>query len=165
MATGTPPTATSGPTPPSSPARRTHAARSSRSPLRRALDLDVPWLGGRGTAPWVVLAIVVVLVLAVLGSLVFQHRSDTIDYNVRTYQVVSDTEVRVSFDISKAPLAEAQCDVQAVGRDGSVVGELPAVVVGPRRDSRRVSTVSVVVPTRQRAVDADVPDCRITRTR
>jgi hypothetical protein len=43
------------------------AAPRSRS--WRGRGWDIPWLGGRSTAPWVVLATVVILLIALIGQL------------------------------------------------------------------------------------------------
>jgi hypothetical protein len=124
---------------------------------------DIPWLGGRSTAPWVVLATVVVLLIALVGQLYAKQKPDRLGFSPRTIEATGDTSVRFSFDVFKAPEAEAACDIVAADRQGGV-GSLRDIPVPPRADGKEDNVVTVTVPTTRRAETAVLLGCRIVRT-
>jgi hypothetical protein len=112
---------------------------------------------------WSAAAVVVAVVLAGVGAWLVSNRADTIDYQLRTYQVSPDG-VSVSFDVSKKPSSVASCVITASSRDAAVIGALNDVVVGPNRQGHRITTVKVFVPVHGTAVSANVESCRVTGT-
>ncbi len=124
---------------------------------------DIPWLGGRSTAPWVVLATVVILLIAVAGALYAKQKPDRLGFNPRTTVATSDTTVEFTFEVYKAPAATASCDIVAADRQGGV-GSLRDIPIPPRTDGKETSVVTVTVPTTRRAETALLQGCRIVRT-
>ena len=110
--------------------------------------------------PRPVLVVVAGLLLAALTAgayWAFAHaRSDQIDFGTTAYKVLSDTSVTVSFEVHKAADRSATCRVEAVDRDGSVVG---SVDVGVGRGAR--VTMSRQLTTTARATTALVSGCRL----
>jgi hypothetical protein len=123
---------------------------------------DIPWLGGRSTAPWVVLVTVLILLLALGGALYAKQRPDRLGFTPRTTVATSETSVRFTFDVYKAPGTEAACDIVAADRDGGV-GSLRDIRVPPRTDGQENTVVTVTVPTTRRADTAVLQGCRIVR--
>jgi hypothetical protein len=124
--------------------------------------LDIPWLGGIKVAPWFILGTIAVLLTATLGSLYVSNHPDRLDYGTRAFHI-SDRQAELTFDVEKSPSAVAQCSVDALSLDSAVVGRKTGVVVGPALDGRHTTTVSVVVPTSERATAVEIEDCWITR--
>jgi len=147
----------------SSVATANAAAPGAPSPPWWRRGWDIPWLGGRSTAPWVVLTTVVVLLLALAGALYAKQKPDRLGFNPRTSEAVSDTAVRFTFDVYKAPEAEASCDIVAADQQGGV-GSLRDVRIPPRADGEENTEVTVLVPTTRRAETALLQGCRIIRT-
>jgi hypothetical protein len=139
-------------------ATRARAPGPHRPPDR----YGVPASGGRRLGTYVVTGIVAALALAALLTLALHKSLPPVAAGLRGYDVVSDTAVRIRFEVHKAPLAEAVCTVRARDRSGAEAGRAD-VTVGPRRDSRRVTEVSFELATRARAVSGELTGCRITR--
>jgi hypothetical protein len=133
------------------------------TPPRRLLSWDIPWLGGRSTAPWVVLATVVILIIAVGGALYAKHRPDRLGWTTKTVVVTSDSAVDLTFSVYKAPKATATCDLVAADQNGGV-GTLRDVPIPARADGGENTTLTVVVPTTRRADTAVLQTCRIVRS-
>jgi hypothetical protein len=74
------------------------------------------------------------------------------------YQVVDDTQVRVTFEVQKDPSATAVCTVRALNVGFAEVGRTD-VRVGPAKDG--AVTVTAVVPTSERAVSGNVKACAL----
>jgi hypothetical protein len=116
----------------------------------------------RTRATYAVGAIVALVALGALLALALHKSTPPVAAGLLGYQVRSASAVLVRFEVHKAPLAEAVCTVRARDRTGAETGRRD-VVVGPRRDSRRVTAVSYELPTRARAVSGELVGCRITR--
>ena len=141
-----------------SPAR-THAG-AARSAGRSRLTWDIPWLGGRSTAPWVVLATVLILVVATIGALYAKQRPDRLGWTTTTAVVRDDSAVEFSFSVYKAPKAVAACDIVAADHNGGV-GTLRGVLIPARTDGLEDTPLTVTVPTTRRADTAILEGCRI----
>jgi len=125
---------------------------------------DIAWLGGRSSAPWVVLAVAVVLLIAVGGTVYAYLRPDGLGWGTRGYTIPSAREATLTFDLTKQPAAAASCDIVAQDSSGRSVGQtagvaFPATPGGPRTVSR-----TVVVATTAQAIVVQVDTCRITST-
>ncbi|HVE98678.1 MAG TPA: DUF4307 domain-containing protein [Mycobacteriales bacterium] len=119
------------------------------------------------SAKYAVIGIGVVL-LAVMSYVVFAYDPPRADITWRTLRVeVGDPkQVRVTFEVDKAPLAAAECQVTAFAADHTSAGRLTGIAVGPRSDNARKTEVTVAVPTPlEPATTASVATCQITRTR
>jgi hypothetical protein len=71
--------------------------------------------------------------------------------------------LKVTLEVDKPPLAEAECSVSAFDDKSFNVGRLVKIVVGPRRDDVRLNELHVNIPTDHAAVTARVTACTITR--
>jgi hypothetical protein len=112
---------------------------------------------------WTVGAIVAAIVLAAGGAWLVNKQGDTIDYAVRSYRI-SPNGVSLSFDVSKKASSQASCAVVAQDRSAAAIGSLQNVIVGPNKQGKRVTTVTVFIPVHGQAVSGDVINCRVTRT-
>jgi hypothetical protein len=151
------------------PARRPTDERDIRQavpPVRRPgwreRGWDIPWLGGRSTAPWVVLATVLILLTATVGALYAKQRPDRLGWTTETVTVRSDSAVEFTFNVFKAPTAEAACDIVAADRQGGV-GTLRDIPIPARTDGVENNEITVSVPTTRRAETAILETCRIVR--
>ncbi len=141
------------------------ATRSGRPGRRRPPDrYGSPPTQARTRATYAVGAIVGLLALAALLALALHKSTPAVSAGVRGYEVLSDSTVRIRFEVHKAPLAEALCTVRARDRSGLETGR-GDVTVGPRTDARRITEVSYDLVTRARAVTGELVGCRITRNR
>src|SRR4051794_7080920 len=77
---------------------------------------DIPWLGGRSTAPWVVLVTVLILLLALGGALYAKQRSDRLGFTPRTAVATGGENVPVNFDVLQAPQGGGACRNHPGGR-------------------------------------------------
>jgi hypothetical protein len=138
------------------------ASTATAAPARRRLrpTWDIPWLGGRSTAPWVVLATVLILVVATVGALYAKQRPDRLGWTTKTASIRSDSAVAFSFSVYKSPKAVAACDIVAADHDGGV-GTLRGVLVPARADGGETTDLTVTVPTSRRADTAILEGCRI----
>ena len=88
--------------------------------------------------------------------------SDDARISLRGYEVLSDTAVRVDFEVAKDESATALCSVRARGREGDEVGSA-LVRVGPSDDG--VVRLSREVTTTARAVTGEVLRCEVEEPR
>ena len=119
------------------------------------------------SAKYAVIAIGAML-LMVMSYVVFIYDPPRADISWRTVRVeVGDPkQIRVTFEVEKAPLATAECQVTAFNARRRSAGRLTGIEVGPRSDNGRRTEVTVVVPTPEEpATSAGVATCQITRTR
>ncbi|MDQ1671907.1 MAG: hypothetical protein QOC98_469 [Frankiaceae bacterium] len=121
---------------------------------------DIPWLGGRSTAPWVVLATVAVLVVALVGTVFAAQRPDRLGWTPKTIAATSDTSVVFTFSVFKAPKAVAACTILAADQNGGV-GALRDIPIPARADGAQDTELTVTVPTTRRAETAVLDGCRI----
>ncbi|HSP39000.1 MAG TPA: DUF4307 domain-containing protein [Frankiaceae bacterium] len=137
--------------------------RAGQPGRKRRLSWDIPWLGGRSTAPWVVLATVLILAIATAGALYAKQRPDRLGWTTKTVVVSSNSTVDFTFSVYKAPAATAACDIVAADQDGGV-GTLRDVPIPARADGNENTTLTVAVPTTRRADTAVLQTCRIVRS-
>ena len=118
----------------------------------------------RDVAKYVVIALA--LLVAAVGVAVVLLPSDTpdISYHVISVQVGDPEQVVVTFEVEKAPLASAECQVTATGPNREIVNRLTGIRIGPT-PGQRVSRHTVTVPTHQQATEAAVSTCAVTKTR
>ena len=119
----------------------------------------------RDLAKYVVVALSLA-VAAVAVFVVFFNPSDTpaVSYRVLSLQLGDPEQVVVRFEVTKAPLAEAECVLTATGPDREIVNRLSGVRIGPS-PGERTTRHTATIPTDQRATDAAIATCTITRTR
>jgi hypothetical protein len=142
------------------PDRGTATVAAAPTRRRSRLTWDIPWLGGRSTAPWVVLATVLILVVAAVGALYAQQKPDRLGWTTTTASITSDSAVDFRFSVFKAPKAVAACDIVAADHNGGV-GTLRGVLVPARADGAETTDLTVSVPTSRRADTAILEGCRI----
>jgi len=140
------------------------SGRSATAPAPGRSRWDIAWLGGRSSAPWVVLAVVLTLLVAAGGTLYTYLRPDGLGWGTRTYAITSDREAVLSFDLTKQPSAAASCDVTAEDQAGLTVGRVDAIAFPATPGGPRTVTRTVTVPTSARAVIVQVDTCRIIST-
>jgi hypothetical protein len=106
----------------------------------------------------VIAAAVVVgaLIAVAVYALYERHNEGRLPYEVRGYEVLSDTAVRVSFEVSLARGERGECKLRARGRTGEDVGEA-VIPVGPGRGGALVT--SYELPTTSRASTGEVVGC------
>ena len=104
----------------------------------------------------VIAAAALALGLLALGYGLYQRRSASeLRYQVGGYQVLSDSEVRISFTVVTGGTKTGLCRVRARSADGLETGS-EVIPVGPGTD------VTYVLSTRARAVTGEVTGCRRT---
>jgi len=131
-------------------------------PRRPAERYGRPPNPARVRTTYAVGAIVALVAVGALLALALHKSRPAVAAGVTGFTVVSDSAVQVRFEVHKAPLAEAVCTVRARDRSGLEAGR-EEVTVGPRRDSRRVTSVTHDLATRSRAVSGELVGCHITR--
>ena len=106
----------------------------------------------------VVTAAVVVGALIAAGVYVLYERrtEGRLPYEVRSYEVLSDTAVRVSFEVSLARGERGECKLRARGRSGGDVGSA-VIPVGPGTGGALVTSYDL--PTTGRASTGEVVGC------
>jgi hypothetical protein len=105
-------------------------------------------------------------VAVVIWSVTWSGRAPAVRGHVVVVETGNPRQLRVTFDVEKAPLASAECDISAFDRGGSSVGRLVGVTVGPNNRNERVMRLTVSVPTPLgEGTSAQVATCRVTRTR
>lgn len=140
------------------------SGRSATAPSAGHSRWDIAWLGGRSSAPWVVLAVVLTLLVAAGGTLYTYLRPDGIGWGTRTFAVVDDRQAVLSFDLRKQQSAAASCIVTARDQAGLTVGRLDAIAFPATPGGPRTVTRTVTIPTTARAIIVEVDSCRITST-
>jgi len=86
----------------------------------------------------------------------YERRSATqLGYQVGGYEVISDTAVRITFEVDTKGTRTGLCRVRARDRSGREAGSA-VIEVGPQR------TVSHLLATTSRAVTGEVSGCRRT---
>jgi hypothetical protein len=119
----------------------------------------------RDVAKYVVIAIgVLVAAVGVFVVTVLPSRTPDISYRVIAVELGHPDHVVVTFEVDKAPLASAQCQVTATGPNREIVNRLDGIVVGPS-PGQRVTRHTVTVRTDQEATAAAVAQCIVTKTR
>jgi hypothetical protein len=120
--------------------------------------------GGRDVAKYVVIGLA--LAVAAVGAFVvlLPNKGPAISYRTLSVDTTDPKQAVVTFEVDKAPLAQAECQVTATGRDREIVNRLTGIVIGPT-PGQRVSRHTVTVPTDQPATGAAVASCTITKTR
>jgi hypothetical protein len=112
--------------------------------------------------------VVIGLALLVLGTGLFvvflPSKTPDIAYRTVAVQLGDPARAVVTFEVTKAPLASAECEVSATGAHRDIVNRLAGIVIGPS-PGQRTTTHTVTVPTDQQATAAAVATCVITRTR
>lgn len=105
---------------------------------------------------WVVGIVGVGLMTVVVVWLGLANSKGAVIPTVTAYKVVSDSEVRVDFDIHRPADTAVTCTVVTLDASFGTVGTLPVTVpAGPDTDVHQ----QVVVRTAARAVSADVQRC------
>jgi hypothetical protein len=119
----------------------------------------------RDVAKYVVIALgVAIAAIGVFVVAFLPSRTPPVSYRVVAVQLGDPHQVVVTFEVDKAPLAEAECTVSATGKDREIVNRLAGIRIPPTPGTR-TSTHTVTVPTDQPATAAAVAQCVITRTR
>ncbi len=136
---------------PRRPDRQRPAGRYGPPPSRR-----------RRWAGYIVGGIAAGVALAALLTLAVHRSAPAVAAQVTGYDVLSDTTVRIRFEVRKAPLVEAVCVVRARNRSGMEAGRAE-VTVGARPDAGRTTEVRYDLPTRSRAVTGELAGCRVSR--
>jgi hypothetical protein len=119
---------------------------------------------GRDPAKYVAIAIGVVVAAVGITVVLLPKQAPDIAYHVVSVQLGDPTAVVVTFQVEKAPLASAECQVTATGDNREIVNRLTGIRIGPS-PGERVTTHTVTVPTGQPATGAAVAYCAITKTR
>lgn len=105
--------------------------------------------------------IAAVAVAAAVGAAVYglyaRHNAGRLPYEVRGYHVLSDTAVRVTFEVRLDARETGECKVRARGRDGLETGSA-VVPVGPGTGGVLVTTYELT--TASRASTGEVVGCR-----
>jgi hypothetical protein len=106
----------------------------------------------------VIAAAVVVgaLIAAAVYALYERHNEGRLPYEVRGYEVLSDTAVRVSFEVSLDRGERGECKLRARGRTGEDVGG-GVIPVGPGKGGALVTSYDL--PTTGRASTGEVVGC------
>ena len=117
-------------------------------------------------SPRAALAVVLALgagLLGVLAWVVFVYDPPPADiaWRLTAYEVGEPERIRVTFEVEKEPSREARCQVAAFDEGGGSAGRLDGIVVPP--SAERVTKLTVVVPTEEPAVSAQVAQCVLVR--
>lgn len=113
-------------------------------------------------APRWVLPLLVAGVVAIGALLSWQlyrnYAGDAITSRVTAYTIVSDSEVRITFEVIKDGGEPATCIVRARSRDGEEVGRAE-VPVPAGEQGRRSTVLTYTLATSKRAVAPEVYGC------
>ena len=118
----------------------------------------------RDIAKYVVIALATLVGIVGLVVTFLPRPTPEIAYHVVSVQLGDPKQVVVTFEVEKAPLASAECQVTATGNDREIVNRLTGIRIGPS-PGERVTRHTVTVPTGQPATGAAVAYCAITKTR
>jgi hypothetical protein len=114
-------------------------------------------------AAWVVLLVALGVVAAVVVAVV-GHNSNRLDYEVDGSFVGGNPKAfTLDYEVTKSPLATAQCVLQAEDADHSVVGQLTDTV-GPTDHNQRRTVRTVTIHTTDQAVTAEIASCHLVHT-
>ncbi|MFV0461603.1 MAG: DUF4307 domain-containing protein [Nostocoides sp.] len=108
---------------------------------------------------WVVGVIGIGLMVAAIVWLGIANTRAAVIPKVTAYQVTSDSEIVVDFDVHRPANTATTCTVVALDDRFGTVGTLPVNV--PASSARDIHQ-QVVVTTTHRAVSADVKRCHVT---
>jgi hypothetical protein len=97
------------------------------------------------------------VVAAGVYTLYERQTKNRLGHQVRAYEVISDTVVRVTFEVSLADGERGECKVRARGRDGLEKGAA-VVPVGPGSGGALITTYELA--TTSRASTGEVVGCR-----
>jgi uncharacterized protein DUF4307 len=101
-------------------------------------------------------AIVLALLLGTLASYaVFRNGEHPIQYASGNFQVVSDTQVLISFEVDKPKAWTVTCAVRSRNAIGAEVGR-KTVTIAP---GKKVNRLTEALTTTDRAVTGEVEDC------
>lgn len=117
-------------------------------------------------AVYAVGAVIALVIIALAYSVIAGQAPAQLEDHVLTEAVgAGQHSVAVRFEVYKAPLAEAQCQIVVYDKSQSVIAH-QLVTIGPNNKNERSTTHTVVVAVRTGApASADLSGCRITRTR
>ena len=105
------------------------------------------------------------LLVAAAGAWVLLVLADQpppdISFRTLAVQVGDPEQVVVTFEVTKDPAAEAECQVTATGDDREIVNRLTDIRIPPAPG--RTTSHRVTVETDQRATDATVTYCAVTK--
>ena len=107
------------------------------------------------------IVLAVLAALAALGAAFLLYSrvgAPEVTYGSLGYQVQSDRQVRVEFEVVKDPAQTALCTIQARSADGGQAGTA-LVRVGPAPERRVLQTHELL--TRARAVSGQVTGCTV----
>jgi Domain of unknown function (DUF4307) len=134
----------------------------SSAPGTHPTGLRARWRAASPGARTVTVVVVLLLVVAA-GTIARYQRPAPLTISPARLTAAGPPQATVTFDVTKAPLAEAGCTVLALGPDGAEVGR--AVIRVPGNGAgRRLTPVTVQVPVPVAAAGARVHDCALTRT-
>ena len=102
-------------------------------------------------------------VVATLGAVKVYKQYGGLEVSFRSgaYLALSDTAVRISFEVTTKDGRAATCLVRARDRSGIETGSAD-VPIPARTDGRKKTDLTYVLPTRARAVTGEVLRCRVT---
>jgi hypothetical protein len=104
------------------------------------------------------LAVLLALAVAVAAYLFYdRYQRGRLDAQVRSYEVISDHAVRVTFEVSGVKGVRGECRVRARDRSGVEAGSA-LVPVGPAKD--RTQVVTYTLTTKTRPATGEVVGCR-----
>jgi hypothetical protein len=118
----------------------------------------------RDIAKYVVIALAVIVFGIGVAVLTLPGRTPAVSYRVISVELGDPKQVVVTFDVDKAPLATAECEVTATGAKRDIVNRLTGIRIGPS-PGQRVTRHQVTVLTQQPATSAAVAQCVVTKTR
>ncbi len=104
----------------------------------------------------IALAVAFAALVGVVSWLAYVNANPATSSMVSAYQVRSDTAIDVTVKVDRDGGKAAECTVQALGRDMSVVGTATV------RLAQGDDTASVLVATTSRAAGATVESCHLT---
>jgi hypothetical protein len=113
-------------------------------------------------APRIVVAVAVTLIVTLVLIFINKRHDESTTAKVTSFELVTPTEMSVTFEVDKAYLAQVSCVIQAQDRNYNVVGST-TYVVGPLINHHRASTHNVSFAVTGKPVTAIVDSCVVTR--
>jgi hypothetical protein len=120
---------------------------------------------GRDWAKYAVIAIGLALMTTLAVVVLIPRPVPQISYRVVSLDLTDQQFVHVTFEVEKAPLAEAKCDLAFFDGDGRADGRLTGIVIPPRRDNQRLTRMTQDFRPLEPVARAAISQCVITRTR